>query len=114
MYRSTLHWRPLVNGYTSYWPAGFMERVRPTERLPDPAALRALVCSTGVRTILVNLDQVGDERATAWRDAREQQPDGLRIVYASPTQLLFEVTVPPPGHPGAPACPALADAALAS
>jgi hypothetical protein len=105
MYRSTLHWRPLVNGYTSYWPAGFIERVRPTERLPDPSALRALVCSTGVRTILVNLDELGAERAAAWRGARDRQPDGLRIVYASSTQLLFEVTLPPPGHSGAPACP---------
>src|SRR5207244_3512331 len=27
MYRSTFHWRPLLNGYSSYYPAGFAERM---------------------------------------------------------------------------------------
>src|SRR5262249_3716874 len=42
MYRSTYHWRPLLNGYSSYWPPGYVERMTLAQELPDPAALATL------------------------------------------------------------------------
>lgn len=55
MYRSTFHWRPLVNGYNSYWPSGFPERMALAQRLPDSTALRQLRDETGLELILVHL-----------------------------------------------------------
>src|SRR5262249_14424087 len=42
MYRSTFHWRSILNGYGGYWPAGFRERMMLARSLPDPAALAEL------------------------------------------------------------------------
>jgi hypothetical protein len=108
MYRSTLHWRPLLNGYSSYWPVGFIKRLRPTIDVPTPLALQRLVCDTGVRTILVNLASLRPVRRAAWLRAKESPPPGLRFVGEYPNQLLFAVTVPLPGTPGGPICVAAA------
>jgi hypothetical protein len=50
---STTHWRPLVNGYSGYFPASFWERAARLERFPSDdtlAELRAL----GVRYVIVH------------------------------------------------------------
>jgi hypothetical protein len=105
MYRSTLHWRPLVNGYASYWPAGFIDRARATDALPALDALRQLVCQTGVRTILVNLRHFPPERRAVWLRAATEPTTGLQLVGEWPEQLLFDVTLPRAGEPGGPSCP---------
>ena len=110
MYRSTLHWRPLLNGYSSYWPAGFYERMQLAELLPAASALRRLVCETGVRTIVVDRIASWYHRLT-WERAIREPPKGLRLIAGTPGTLVFDVTIPPPGEPGAPDCGA-ADAAL--
>jgi hypothetical protein len=104
MYRSTLHWRPLVNGYASYWPAGFAERMQLTDALPAPPALRRLVCDTGVRTILVSLPFSPADRQAVWRRAVTEPPPGLNFIGQYPGQLLFTVSMPLPGQPGGPNC----------
>src|SRR5262249_27038295 len=52
MYRTATLWRPLLNGYSSYYPEGFRERMALAHRLPDGQAfeqLRAL----GLATVVV-------------------------------------------------------------
>jgi hypothetical protein len=53
MYESIFHWRPLLNGYSSYWPAGFPDRMALARQLPDREALAELRRRTGLATILV-------------------------------------------------------------
>src|SRR5207245_10250730 len=65
MYRSTFHWRPLLNGYSSYWPSAHPRRMQLARRLPDPDALQALRAETGLEMILVHAAEVGSaERAS--------------------------------------------------
>src|SRR5262245_31635453 len=99
MYRSTYHWQPLLNGYGSYWPDGFVERMRLAVRLPDPAAVRALRRETGLEFILARVhdhlpidEDLAKERA-AWLDLvqRGGRPD-LRLVAADDSLALFRVT----------------------
>jgi hypothetical protein len=59
MYRSIFHGRPLLNGYSSYWPPGFAERMELVARLPDADALATLRRETGLATIVVHLDEFG-------------------------------------------------------
>jgi hypothetical protein len=59
MYRSIFHGRRLVNGYNSYFPAGFRERMALAKRLPDPEALAALRRETGLDWILVHVADIG-------------------------------------------------------
>jgi hypothetical protein len=107
MYRSTQHWRPLLNGYSSYWPSGFRERLERTALLPAPRVLRRFVCETGLRTILVNLAGLRPPQRRAWLQTKARPGDGLELIGDYPGQLLFAVTIPLPGAPGGPACPPL-------
>jgi hypothetical protein len=72
MLRSTRHWRWILNGYTSYWPAGFPERMALVERLPDPDALAALRADTHLELIHVHLDEFQHRQQTACRKAVAQ------------------------------------------
>jgi hypothetical protein len=62
MYRAIYHRQPLVNGYSGYWPDGFQARMRLARALPDPDALRALRAATGLRAIVVHLDESDEPR----------------------------------------------------
>jgi hypothetical protein len=46
-----------------------------------------------------------------WERAMLEPPKGLRLVASTPGMLVFDVTIPLPGEPGAPDCGA-ADSAL--
>jgi hypothetical protein len=54
IYRSIFHRRPVLNGYSSYWPREFPARMAAARRLPDPDALATLRRETGLETILVH------------------------------------------------------------
>lgn len=52
MYQTVGVWRPLLNGYSSYYPAGFRERMALARRLPDGQALEQLR-ALGLATVVV-------------------------------------------------------------
>ncbi|HUK62247.1 MAG TPA: hypothetical protein VLV15_02900, partial [Dongiaceae bacterium] len=116
MLRSTQHWRWILNGYTSYWPKGFPERMALVEKLPDPAALAALRDETHLELIVVHLDdfqrrqraacqkavvtrgidpgvcgRLGESDRDRWESAALAYP-GLRLLTRTPNTLLFAVT----------------------
>src|SRR5262249_34920067 len=91
MYRSTLHWRPLLNGYSSYWPAGFHERMEATALLLTPSVLKTFVCDTGLRSILVDV-RVPFPGRDAWLRAHAAPLPGLRLAATTPEFLVFDVT----------------------
>jgi len=95
MYRSTAHWRPLVNGYSSYWPAGFPERLKLVAALPEPGALAALRAASGVEAILVRLPDVPPDARIAWlalADGGGRRD--LRLVARGAQDLLFAIGEP--------------------
>ena len=73
MYTALWHWRPLLNGYGSYWPFGFAVRMAIAQRLPDPQALHGLRYLTGLATIVVHLDELKPAERAAW-DAALAEP----------------------------------------
>src|SRR5262249_40489559 len=52
MVASTLHWRPLVNGYTGHPPPSSLLTMTLAQRLPDPAALATLRRITGIGWVI--------------------------------------------------------------
>jgi hypothetical protein len=50
---STTHWRPLINGYSGYFPPSFWERAARLERFPSDDTLAEL-CALGVRYVVVH------------------------------------------------------------
>src|SRR5262249_28431412 len=70
MMASTIHWRPLVNGYTAYPPATTPLMVALMRRLPEPGAFDALVDTVDVRWILIHHAELSAPEDAAWRAAR--------------------------------------------
>ena len=91
MYGSIFHWRPLLNGYASYWPEGFPERMALARRLPDADALATLRAETGLELILVHADW-GEPKRAAWLElaARGGRED-VRLLARDGSDLLFIV-----------------------
>jgi hypothetical protein len=108
MYHSTRHWRPLVDGYSSYWPADYPARMALADALPSSGALRRLVCQTGVRTVLVYLQGLRRQRVAFMRARRTPLP-GLTLVADRDATMLFRVDVALPPRLNDPACLDTAD-----
>ncbi len=93
MYRSIQHWRPLLNGYASYWPAAWPARMRLADKLPDPQALDTLVRETGLSSILIHCDFLlrpgwcAEWQAIAARGGNAK----LKLVAQEGDELLFDI-----------------------
>ncbi len=92
MYRSIFHWRPLLNGYDSYWPAGFPERMHLAAQLPDRDALATLRRETGLETILVQTADLDVDARLPWEAIAARGRDDLALIGREGTDLLFRVT----------------------
>jgi hypothetical protein len=96
MYFSTVHWLPILNGYSGYFPPSYTTLMTRAARLPDPEALRFLVDCTSLRWILVHARRSDDRN---WQTARGVEARGS-FPSATGTDRLYEVTLHPSG-----ACP---------
>src|SRR5262249_9437056 len=93
MCRSIFHWRPILNGYSSYWPVGFPERMALAMQLPDPNALESLRRLSGLRSILVRLPELSPADQRTWlRLAESRDRPDLVLVARDQDELLFDVT----------------------
>ena len=88
---STLHWRPMLNGYTGHDPPSYAFLRNLTLELPTPRAVDWLRRLTGVRWALIDIAQTPQHELAAWnRAARSgqvrthQTVAGLRIVDLAP------------------------------
>jgi len=90
MVQSTTHWMPLLEGTSGYGPASIGVVLQLVRRLPDPAALELLVRMTGLRWVVVHVDQLRPAERGRWRD-----PAGLRRVGTFGGDVLYEVARPP-------------------
>ena len=70
---STLHWRPLLNGYTGYLPPAYPFLRRVAARLPAREAVDELRRAAGLRWIVVHLDRLSPDESTQW-DRRRKPP----------------------------------------
>jgi hypothetical protein len=58
-YFSIFHWKPLVNGYSGFYPPTYLRRLLDVRRFPEPFSLRALR-RDGVRYLLVHESGYGE------------------------------------------------------
>ncbi len=91
MVASTLHWRPLLNGYTAYPPtsAGFFSAA--IRDLPERAALANLVDTSDLRWIVVHRDDLQPHEAARWT---AEPFAGLERVARFGADDVFEVRLP--------------------
>jgi len=95
MANSTYHWHPILNGYSSYFPAGFRQRIELANELPEHGALKRLVQEAQLRFVWVHLRRLRPKQRALW--TRMSTPDPLRprptlrLVAAEGDSLLFVV-----------------------
>ena len=66
MYYSTLHWRPIANGYSGYEPASHREIAESIRYVPDHAGLE-LLRSLGITHVLIHTDELGRRRSVPFQ-----------------------------------------------
>ena len=90
MLASTLHWKPITNGFTAHLPPYFEFLRRIAARLPDPEALETFRRLVDVRFIVVHLDRLRARDRARWRSAAQENPD-LPVVYDEHQTLVLEI-----------------------
>jgi hypothetical protein len=91
MLASTVHWKPIVNGYSGYAPPTYDLLAPVARRLPEPGALQELVDMTGIRWLILH-EPRGATRS-AWQPMIAS--DRLRPLAEDDEAILFEVRLPP-------------------
>jgi hypothetical protein len=91
-YASTLHWRPLLNGYSAHPPDSFFLVMALARRLPDDDALSDLVDLTGVRWLVVHTGLLAPSERARLGAAL---PSGLAERAVLGDARVFEVRLPP-------------------
>jgi hypothetical protein len=92
MVASTIHWHPLLGGYTAYTPpsAAFITAI--VQRLPDPEALQLLVNVVDLRWIVVHGTSLPLSTLTRWQGFAGQ---GIELIRRFQSDELYEVTQKP-------------------
>jgi len=90
MVASTIHWRPLLNGYTAYPPPSAAFYSAAIRDLPEPDALALLVETSDLRWIVLHRGEL-----TPLEDARwpASTPSGLELVARFGADEIYEVTL---------------------
>jgi hypothetical protein len=92
MYRSIFHSRRILNGYASYWPAGFAERMALAAHIPASAVLADLRRQTGLELFWLHGDALTPASRMRWLDLAERGGRAdLRLVARDGNELLFAV-----------------------
>ena len=60
-YFSIFHWKPLVNGYSGFYPPSYIRQLLDLQRFPAPSSLRALRLE-GVRYLVIHESGYGQDR----------------------------------------------------
>lgn len=92
MYWQTAHWRPMVNGYSGYFPASFRQLKRRLRDFPSPQGLAALA-ERGTRYCVVLRAQSPPSAMLATRTASHE----LRAAYHDPPGVLDIYEIVPVG-----------------
>ncbi|MBW2288282.1 MAG: hypothetical protein JRG90_10720 [Deltaproteobacteria bacterium] len=89
MIGSSLHWNPILNGYTAYVPPSYHFLQRLAQSLPDPTAIEKLQRLTGLRWIVVHPERLGRVQKQLW--AAAEKGGQLQAIKATPTYRIYEI-----------------------
>lgn len=92
MLASTIHWKPLVNGWTAYPPHAAGLLAAAIASLPEPQAVHLLAATSNLRWIVVHRDQMLGEERELW--PRSDLP-GLALVRSFGDVDVYEVRTQP-------------------
>ena len=98
MYYSTVHWRPLVNGFSGWWPNDYWELVGRLRAFPTSRSLRFLLERAPVRYVVIHYDKIPEPARRQLEEAmdryRERMPLRVRIDDAAIYEIVTESDAP--------------------
>ncbi|HEY8515166.1 MAG TPA: hypothetical protein VIS07_06620 [Candidatus Binatia bacterium] len=89
MVASTIHWRPLVNGYTAYPPTSAPLLAAGIREMPRPDAIDLLSRVSDLEWVIVHRNEMTREEAQPWR---ERELPGLELVRSFGDVDVYRVT----------------------
>ncbi len=103
VYASTLHWRPLVNGYSG-WPAPSYVELRRRWQVRPPARVIEDARTLGVRELVLHIDRLEAAKALAVHDALAVMTPPARLLFDDGAAEVWALAAPP-GPPSVIAAP---------
>jgi hypothetical protein len=88
---STANWKPLLNGYSGFLPASYVQHYAAMNTFPESESIRAMEAA-GVTNMFVHLDQLGPKTV----DAIDHEP-ALRRLALEGSVALYRIE--PRHHP---------------
>lgn len=79
--RALVHGRPILNGYSGYFPAGFPERMDLAASLPNREALGRLRQETGLETIVLHRPRLAPDDAARWQRELDDPSSSYRPTW---------------------------------
>jgi hypothetical protein len=98
MYYSTAHFRPLVNGYSGWWPNDYWELVGRLRSFPTARTLRFLLERAPVATLVVHYDRIPGPRRRALEAGMERYRDRMPVLLRVGDDVVYEIR--PSSDPG--------------
>jgi len=90
MLQSTLHWTPMINGYSDHMPPRFYADADALATFPSPDAWRVMQ-ELGARYVLVHWRLYGETQRAPLRFQVNEQRAYLRLVYDGTDASLYEI-----------------------
>ncbi len=95
MYASTLHWKPIVNGYSGFLPPLYEEIARRMRVVPDRAGI-ALLRRLGVTHLVIHPREMQGQRSSRLLARFERETAGgpareVEIVWSSPGARVYRI-----------------------
>jgi hypothetical protein len=87
---STLHWRPLVNGYGALYPPEYAETVAMLNTFPSAAAVQRLR-ELRVRYVVIYLGQYADQERAQLEGALQLLPAGVARAAVLENTVILEI-----------------------
>ncbi len=88
MLASTVHWKPIVNGYSGFTPQSYSETAERMRPFPDASAIARLE-ALGVTHVVIHRDHLGATRDSL--PARMEASGRFRLVTADSLVRLYEL-----------------------
>ena len=92
MYYSTAHWKPLVNGFSGWWPNDYWELVGRLRAFPTSRSLRFLLERAPVRYVVIHYDRFPDFERRRLEDAMHRYRDRMPLLVRVGDDAVYEIT----------------------
>jgi len=91
MFYSTVHWKPLVNGFSGWWPNDYWQLVGRLRAFPTARSLRYLLERAPVRFVVIHYDRIPEPRRRQLEDAMERYRERMPLRRRMGNDAVYEI-----------------------